>query len=66
MPKGEEREKGAEKTFEEKIAKNFPKMGEEPLTQIQEALREPYKIKPRRNTPRHILIKLTKIKDREY
>ena len=31
---GEEREKGAEKTFEEKIAKNFPKMGEETLTQI--------------------------------
>ena len=25
----------------------------------------PYKINPRRNTPRHILIKLTKIKDKE-
>ena len=39
-------------------------MGKEPLTQIQEA-RVPYKINPRRNTPRHILIKLTKIKDKE-
>ena len=29
------------------------------------ALREPYKINPRRNTPRHILIKLIKIKDKE-
>ena len=40
-------------------------MGKESLTQIQEAQRVPYKINSRRNTPRHILIKLTKIKDRE-
>ena len=40
-------------------------MGKEPLTQIQEAQRVPYKINPRRNTPRHIIIKLTKIKDKE-
>ena len=39
-------------------------MGKESLTQIQEA-QVPYKINPRRNTPRHILIKLTKIKDKE-
>ena len=45
--------------------KNFLNMGKEPLTQIQEAQRVPYKINPRRNTPRHILIKLTKIKDKE-
>ena len=59
------REKGQEKIFEETIAKNFPNMGKEPLTQIQEAQGVPYKINPRRNTPRHILIKLTKIKDKE-
>ena len=47
------------------IAKNFPNMGKEPLTQVQEAQRVPYKINPRRNTLRHILIKLTKIKDKE-
>ena len=40
-------------------------MGKEPLTQIQEAQKVPYKIHPRRNTPRHILIKLTKIQDKE-
>ena len=40
-------------------------MGKVPLSQIQEAQRVPYKINPRRNTPRHILIKLTKIKDKE-
>uniref|UniRef100_A0A8W4FIM9 Uncharacterized protein n=1 Tax=Sus scrofa TaxID=9823 RepID=A0A8W4FIM9_PIG len=40
-------------------------MGEEPLTQTQEVQRVPYRINPRRNTLRHILIKLTKIKDKE-
>ena len=69
MPEGEEREKGrekgTEKIFQEIIAKNFPHMGKEPLTQIQEAQQVPYKINPRRNTPRHILIKLTKVKEKE-
>ena len=60
-----EREKGTEKIFQEIIAENLPHMGKEPLTQIQEAQRVPYKINPRRNTPRHKLIKLTKIKDKE-
>ena len=61
----EEREKETEKIFQEIIAENFPNMGKESLTQIQEAQRVPYKINPRRNTLRHILIKLTKIKDKE-
>ena len=37
-------------------------MGKEIATQVQEAQEVPYRINPRRNTPRHILIKLTKIK----
>jgi len=65
VPEVEEREKGTEKIFQEIIDKNFPHTGKESLTQIQEAQRVPYKINPRRNTPRHILIKLTKIKDKE-
>ena len=65
VPEGEEREKGTEKIFQEIIAENFPNMGMEPLTQIQEEQQVPYKINPRRNTLRHILIKLTKIKDKE-
>ena len=40
-------------------------MRKESLTQVQEAQRVPHKINPRRNMPRHILIKLTKIKDKE-
>uniref|UniRef100_A0A8D1T7S1 L1 transposable element RRM domain-containing protein n=1 Tax=Sus scrofa TaxID=9823 RepID=A0A8D1T7S1_PIG len=65
VPEGKESEKGTEKIFQEIIAKNFPNMGEESLTQIQEAQRVPHKINPRRNTLRHIVIKLTKIKDKE-
>ena len=37
VPEGEEREKGTENIFQEIIAKNFPNIGKEPLTQIQEA-----------------------------
>ena len=40
-------------------------MGKEIATQVQEVQRVPGRINPRRNTPRHIVIKLTKIKDRE-
>ena len=37
VPEGEEREKGTEKVFQAIIAKNFPNMGKEPLTQNQKA-----------------------------
>ena len=40
-------------------------MEKELLNQVQEAQRVPYRINPRRNTPRHILIKLTKTKHKE-
>ena len=40
-------------------------MGKEIVNQVQEAQRGPYRINPRRNTPRHILIKLSKIKYKE-
>ena len=65
VPEGKEREKGTEKILEEITAKNFPNMGKKPLTQIQEAQQVPYKINPKRNTLRHILIKVTKMKDKE-
>ena len=65
VPEGEERNKGPEKIFEELIAENFPKMGKEIVNQVQEAQRVPGRINPRRNTPRYIVIKLTKIKDKD-
>ena len=58
------REKQSEKkVFEEIIAENFPNVGKEIVNQVQEAQRVPRSISPRRNTLRHIVIKLTKIKD---
>ena len=65
VPEGEEREKGPEKIFEEIIVKNFPNMGKEIATQVEEAQRVPYRINPSRNMLRHTVIKLTKTKDKE-
>ena len=47
------------------IVKNSPNMGKEIVNQVQEAQRVPYRINPRRNMPRHTLIKLTKNKYKE-
>ena len=47
------------------IVENFPKTGKEIITQVRETQRVPNRINPRRNTPRHILIKLTKVKHKE-
>ena len=65
VPEEEEKKKGPEKIFEEIIVENFPNMGKEIATQVQEVKRVPYRINPRRNTPRHIVIKMAKIKDKE-
>ena len=40
-------------------------MRKEIITQVQETQRVPNRINPRQNTPRNILIKLTKIKQKE-
>ena len=62
VPEEEEKKEGNKKIFEEITVENFPNMGKEIVNQVQESRRVPYKINPRRNTPRHILIKLLKIK----
>ena len=65
VPEEEDKKKGYEKHFEEIILENFPNMEKEIVKQVQEAQKVPYRINPRRNTPRHILIKLTKTKHKE-
>ena len=64
-PEEEEKKKGTEKIFQEIIVENFPNMGKEIVNQVQEVQRVPYRINPRRSTPRHILIKLSTIKYKE-
>ena len=64
-PRKQDKKKDHEKITKEIIVENFPKMGKEIITQDQEIQRVPNKVNPRQNTPRHILIKLTKIKHKE-
>ena len=64
-PEEEEKKKGYDKNFKEIIVENVPNIGKKIVNQVQEMKRVPYSINPRRNTPRHILIKLTKIKHKE-
>ena len=64
VPEEEDKKKDHEKILAI-IVENFPKMGKEIVTQVQETQRVPNRINPRQNTPRHILIKLTKIKHKE-
>jgi len=65
VPEEEEKNKRYEKIFEEIIVENLPNMENEIVNQVQEVQRVPYRINPRRNMPRHILIKLTKTKHKE-
>ena len=65
VPEEEDKKKDHKKILEEITVKNFPKMAKEIVTQVQETQRVPNRINPRRNTARHILIKLTKIKHKE-
>ena len=65
VPEEEEKKKGTEKILEEIRVENVPNRGKEIVNQVQEAQRVPYRINPRRNMTRHILIKLSKIKYKE-
>ena len=65
VPEGEERDKGAENLFEEITAETFPNLKKETDIQVQEAQRAPNKMNPKRPTPRHIIIKMSRIKDKE-
>src|SRR5574337_615311 len=47
VPEEEDKKKGHEKILEEIIVVNFPKMGKEIITQVQETQRVPNRINPR-------------------
>ena len=66
MPEGEEEEQKIENLFEQIMKENFPSLAKEiDFQEVQEAQRVPKKLDPRRNTPKHIIITLPKIKDKE-
>ena len=64
VPEEEDKKKDHEKILDI-IVENFPKMGKEIVTHVQETQRVPNRINPRQNIPRYTLIKLTKIKHKE-
>ena len=65
-PEGEEQEQGVENLFEQIMKENFPNLAKEiDFQEVQEAQRVPKKLDPRRNTPRHIIITLAKMKQKE-
>ena len=51
VPEEEDKKKDHEKILEEIIVENFPKMGKEIATQIQETQKVPNRMNPRWNTP---------------
>ena len=61
VPEGGEEEQGTENLFENIMEENLPSLAKE----IQEAQRVPKKLDPRKHTPRHIIITLPKIKEKE-
>ena len=64
VPEGDEKEKGIENIFEEIMAENFPSLKDTDI-KIQEAQRAPNKLNPNRPTPRHVIIKMAKVKDKK-
>ena len=66
VPEGEEEEQKIENLFEQTVKENFPNLAKEiDFWEVQEAQRVPKKLDPRRNTPRHIIIPLPKIKRKD-
>ena len=47
------------------MAENFPNLGKETDIQVQEAKRVTNEMNSKRSTPKHIIIKMSKMKDRE-
>ena len=66
MPEEEEEEQKIEHLFEKIMKENFPNLAEEiDFQEVKEAQRVPKKLDPRKHTPRHIIITLPRIKDKE-
>ena len=66
MPEGEEEEQKIENLFEQIMKENFPSLAKEiDFQEVQEPQRVPKKLDTRRNTPRHFIITLPKMKQKE-
>ena len=65
MPEAEEEEQETENLFEKIMKENFPNLAQEIDIKVQETQRVTNKLDTKRTTPRHIIIKISKVKDKE-
>ena len=65
VPESEEKEQETGSLSEKIVKENFPNLEKEIDMQIQEVQRVPNKMDEKRRTPRHIIIKMPKVKDKE-
>ena len=66
LPEGEEEEQEIEHLFENIMKENFPNLAKEiDFQEVQEAQSLPKKLDPKKNIPRHIIITLPKMKQKE-
>ena len=66
LPEGVEEEQKIENLFEQIMKENFPNWAKKiDFQEVQETQRVPKKLDPRKHTPRHVIITLLKIKDKE-
>ena len=65
MPEGEEEQQEIENLFERIMKENFPNLAREIDIQVQEAQRIPNNLDSKRTTPRHVIIKMPKVKNKE-
>nr|AAL26788.1 B lymphocyte activation-related protein BC-2048 [Homo sapiens] len=65
IPEEEEEPRSLENIFGRKIEENFPSLARDLGIQIQEAQRTPGKFIAQRSSPRHIVIRLPKVKMKE-
>ena len=65
VPEGEEKQQEIGKLSEKIVKETFPTLVKEIGMKVQEAQRVPNNMNPKRPTPRHIIIKVLKVKDIE-
>ena len=65
VPEGEEKKQEIGNVSEKIVKENFPHLVKKIDMQDQEAQRVPNKMGASRPTPRHIIIKIPKVKDKE-
>ena len=63
MPEGKKKEQEIGNVFEKIMKENFPNLVKEIDMQVQEAQRVSNNMDAKRSTPRHITVKMPKVKD---